>query len=180
MDIPLYSSRAFLHRGKMQGPDLGVRIVNWGKAASPEGLALETGPGFPAGSVEAWAFRGGAGGTLRREGNRLLAGDLSGKWNSPEEDDEYRYRGYNRHYGDEVPGPALTLHVANQCLGILKRRVAEIPELPGGPLFGLAAPVDSLHVLVWAEAPASFGLQSNGLGRERGFVLYHQIFRKPE
>jgi hypothetical protein len=56
VDIPLYSSRPFVHRGVMPGPSAGVQVVEW----NPDRIVLNIGPDFASGVLECVARRRGS------------------------------------------------------------------------------------------------------------------------
>ena len=53
--MPLFSTRAFLHRGQVPGADLIARVIDFDAGDGLKKLKLETGEGFPQAPQEVWA-----------------------------------------------------------------------------------------------------------------------------
>lgn len=194
-DIPLYSSRAFTHRGVMQGDDLGVVVEKWrdgpittissaSSAPEPPGglsqtskLRLKPGPQFPKDAFQVAVVRGDRIYTLKQ---------LDGGWETTDSGETIAdifsreklqplTYGFNNYDSDETTSPATR---TREMLPLLQARAlgshainTQFPERP------LAA--NQLRLLVAAPAPAGFHMQGQGFGHENGVVLYVQDIFQP-
>lgn len=182
VDIPLYSSCSFLHRGKMEGPELGLRILQWDTQGTRQNLVLATGPGFPEGELEAWALQGDKFYRLnRREDGSLTTGGSRGiALDSflPEDSYATSYAGFGGGVGLPGERKAKAAEVWQAMLRPLIGRavgLAEVPELP----VKAPPPADCVQVFIFASGPEGFCLAGKGLGRETGYVLYHMCLFRP-
>ncbi len=172
-DMPLYTSRTFMHRGKMEGPALGVRLEEFQGGERLSRLVCSVGPQFPGGFVEACAFYRGRFYTMWRDGDRwqlvggpglplddyLSQGSLHFRGWSP-------YAAYGGAQSDADPGevlptmrPALIAH----CLGGTQDYIYHVE---GGP-------PDDGRVRLFIFAPATGQLAEGPLGgRQLAYVLY--------
>ncbi len=78
-DMPLFSSRTFMHRGKMQGPKLGVRLEQFKGGQSLRELVCTVGPDFPSAVVQPCAFYNGQFYGLWLHDNRLEMTNSAGQ-----------------------------------------------------------------------------------------------------
>jgi hypothetical protein len=176
LDIPLYSSRAFIHRAVMPGADPEVHVEKWETNASGSlrALRLVPGSGFPkdASQVSArvgdmvcdLAFHDG-GWELQHPVPLTLKDYFSGE--------KIRPHSYGQGFGkNEGPDAHCTL------MPLLAAQVLNAPEIFQQTVSEPANRAD-LQLLVVAPAPASFRLQGRGFDRERGWVLYVQDVFKP-
>ena len=180
VDIPLYSSRAFLHRARMTGHNLALQVTAWREGETLESLGLATGPGFPAGA-QAWALHRGRFYPLEVGVGRLSLRSTTG-----------------RRARDFLSSDRLRVASVYQFGYSEPRYAAQSPEA----MFREMAPLliarglggtdafqyrikpglfqdDWLQVFVLAESPAGLRM-SQGFGREMGYVLYHLSFERPE
>ena len=177
-DIPLYSSRAFTHRGVMQGDDLGVVVEKW--EVGDQGLRslrIKTGPGFPKDSLEvSVVYRDSLYKLKVRDGAWELA--ASGEWlyvHFGREKLRPLTYGFNNYGSDETTSPATR---TREMVPLLQARAlgaqavnTQFPERPLAP--------NQLRLLVAAPAPAGFHMQGQGFGHENGVVLYVQDIFQP-
>jgi len=180
VDIPVCSSRAFLHRGKMKGHDMDLRVVEWPGEGGK--LVLAIGPGFPETVIEMWALYGGGFHRLRLQEGRL---ETSGGRGSEREGFLRAARERAQDIYDHGGGPwqsednrrpeevfrAMIRPLMAQCLG----GADSPPFVPTDPLSG-----DRVELFIFAPAPESFRLTAKGLGSELGYVLYHVDVFRPE
>ncbi len=184
-DIPLYSSRAFTHRGVMQGDDLGVTVEKWEVKANelqpaiPARLTLilKTGPAFPSGALDVSVRYRDHIYPLSKNGNSYVAFDYSGV---PIGDLFNREKLQPLTYGFNYSGnnnstPADRLREAIPLLQARALGVSAItPHLPER-----TPPADRLQLLIAAPAPPGFHMQGKGFAHENGVVLYVQDLFQP-
>jgi hypothetical protein len=184
VDIPLYSKRTFLHRGRMQGHDTGMKTISWKGAAKLEELVLETGPDFPKEQVTAWALHAGTYYPMNVVKNRMVLsrrGPMDAtRFFSEEVMDLYRYR-YTRYrrYGrdaDEVTPervfPEMLRPLMARAVGgaeTFHRRV--VPPPP---------PNDVVQLFVFVKSPPGFSTAGKTFRNETGYTLYHIDLFRPE
>ncbi len=183
VDIPLFSSRSFLYRGKLEGPDLGVKVVRWGQEDGAEKVMLSTGEGFPLDVAEIWAFRDGrfyhtfhAGGRI---GTTLDGGSDISSFLSKErlQLGEPYLHGYGSRGGGGDKDPERALR--GQMRTLIARAIGGTKDFRyylGGSREGK----DHVQLFIYANMPGTFAVAGRDLGREVGYVLYHLDVFKPE
>jgi hypothetical protein len=161
VDIPLYSSRPFVHRGVMSGPSAAVQVLEW----QPDRVVLQPGADFPGDVIEAKARRGNRILLLREEGAKWVwdekkqtALDLDSFF----ETDKLRRFNYEGR-GDFEPRNVF-LPLAGIFYGDIKGFANRISRRP--------MPPDQMQLLLYASAPESFAMQGKGFHGEKGWVLY--------
>jgi len=176
LDIPLYSSRTFLHRSVMPGDDPAVTAEQWTEGAEQRRtLRLRPGPGFPKEFSDALVVQGGRVYELTSRDGALVADNQSGQLLSE------RYSRavlqpltYQHQFRDVTKvGPH------RELMPLLAARVVQPPEILQNVVAEPAPASDRALLLVVAPAPPAFRLQGQGFGRELGWVLYVQDFSKP-
>jgi len=182
VDIPLYSSCAFLHRGKMKGHDLGLRVLEWQADGGLRRLKLSVGPGFPRDVMEMWVLHADRFYRMARKDGHI---EMAAGRGQPLDSflSEERLQMFRAFYGptpygreeaeaepDEVFKKMVRLLIARAIGGTSAfRYYVETP-----------AQQDRVQLFILAPAPAGFKLAGKRLGRERGCVLYHLDLFKPE
>ncbi len=172
-DIPLYSSRAFLHRAVMAGDDTAVVVEKKSAQSGLSGLRLRPGPGFPKQFAEV---------RLRSENlfyemeMRNGALEVSNKppvsfgvFFGRDKLQPLTYEGMlNRQDHDQL----------TRLMPLLYARAVGAPEVFHQ---SIPAPLDrtQLELFIVAPMPLSFGLQGKGFNRETGSVLYVQDVLRP-
>ncbi len=176
-DIPLYSSRAFTHRGVMQGDDLGVSVEKWETKSDGRPMAstmlktlvLKTGPGFPSGRLDVAVRYGTQVYTLSKVDDRWelnRGGTALGDFLDRNKLQQLTYN--HRNNNQEPPEARL-----REVLPLLHARALGVGEItPHIPMRPLAA--NQLQLLIAAPAPAGFHMQGRGFAHENGVVLYVQ------
>jgi hypothetical protein len=183
VDIPLYSSAEFMHRARMPGPDLGLRVVEWPAPGRTRRLAIETGPGFPGERIEqAWAVHE-AGFTRMRWAQGALEGDL-GNARTVESFLSGRFGDlallpYQRGFYDdeEENDPVETF---NELLRPVMARAIGGTEQLGYHVEPLRSLPDGVQLFILAPSPDEFSLTGRNLGKETGYVVYHVDVFRPE
>ncbi len=183
VDIPLYSSRCFLHRGRMKGHDLGVRVLTWkGKERLSE-LTLAVGPDFPQEIIEAWALHGETFHVMSLRDGRL---EMDGRRGLKLQ----RFLASER-LGMEVRYPAVTpwedadkqKDAGKVFQGMVRPLIAR--AIGGTPDMRFCVPRASfpdnqVQLFVFAQSPEGFRQAGELRGRELGCVLYHLDLFRPE
>jgi len=167
VDLPLYSSRPFLHRAVMTGPDTSVEVERWNK----DGITFRTGKDFPA-ATEVWAKWEGLFRRMKLQDGTLVR-DPSDGWETEANvfEAQHLMAGNGMQFGEQ------TLDTKKLVRPLIARALGGVEGMqhyaPSRPL-----PKDQLQLFIYAPMPASFGVQSKGFGRENGWVLYVQdVFR---
>jgi len=161
VDIPLYSSRPFVHRGVMPGPSAGVQVVEW----SPDRIVLNIGPDFASGVLECVARRRGSMLAFGQDGNTWVWDKKSNS--APSVDDLFspeRLRHFNTERGGSFDPKETFIPLAATFFGDVKGISDRISARP--------LPSDQIQLLIFAKAPASFAMQGKGFHGEEGWVLY--------
>lgn len=167
VDIPLYSSRPFMHCGVMRGDDTSVDVLQWDK----DGITLRPGKDFPR-ADEIWGFWDQQFRRIRSE-NGLLTLESSGTWATEENFfAAEHFRGLN---GVQFERGLDWKTLARPLIGRALGGVAGMANYsPARPL-----PGNQLELFIYAPVPDGFRLQGKGFGREKGKVLYVQHIFKP-
>jgi len=174
LDIPLYSSVAFLHRAIMTGDDTSLTVEHWEPGDSTmQTLRLRTAAGFPPHPAE---IRVVDGGVLREFVERDGLLEPSDKPAEP----------LASYFSDDKMRPYLygppSKHFDNQGLlnlmPLLAARALCAPDVFPTSISPPPHRAD-LQLLVVAPIPASFALQGHGFTHESGWVLYVQDVFKP-
>ncbi|MFO7958911.1 MAG: hypothetical protein R6X33_17640 [Candidatus Brocadiia bacterium] len=184
VDMPLYSSRSFLHRGRAEGPDLGLEVHDWTSESGRTRVSLRPGPGFPEDVETMWAYIDDRFFKANRRGGAI---EVDASWGVSRETflepNQLRMGEMGFRSGRAVPMMKKGLS-ASEVYGRFVRPV--IAHSLGGtdafPYYVTGARPDNeaLQLYVYATAPREFAVQSEGLGREEGYVLYHVTMTKPE
>jgi hypothetical protein len=180
VDIPVSSSRGFLHRCRMEAPDLGLRLARWEGSGSARKLEFGVGPGFPDNPERMWACIGGRFVSLVRRDSGLTAADApyadrdSFSGEALFRDDYYAYGPYGnpeRQDAREIFRNCAMPLLAWATGGTDDFRYS-IPQAEADP--------DAVDVFVYAASPPQLHANDIGLGDEAGYVMYHVRLFRPE
>jgi hypothetical protein len=181
VDMPLFSNRGFLYRGKLAGPALGVTLHGWEGEKVPQSLTFTVGPDFPQQTLDIWAVHRGALYGVSRQGQQLQAV-------SPRRQDDLA--GFAREAEHEVApwywelGQAGAPDFQKVCSDLARALVVRAEGIGTEPNTGAPSvppmPADRVDLFVLAPSPESFAVQAQGLGKEIGYVLYHVRLFRPE
>jgi len=179
VDIPLCSNRPLLHRARLKGHALGLRVAEWRQGEDLEALTLSVGPGFPQEILGAWVLHGDRFYTMSRQGATLRL--TGGRGRSCDEFLSESNLGMNQFYyamrGEEHEDPRDAAE--DMAPTLIGRAVGGVEDLRHG--LTLPPPsADEAQFFLLTESPPGFALQAEGLGREVGYVLYHVRLFKPE
>ncbi|MEA3211571.1 MAG: hypothetical protein QOE70_4628 [Chthoniobacter sp.] len=180
-DIPLYSSRQFVHRAVMNGDDTSVQVETWEGEGDLKALALKVGPAFPAATADLRARYRDRFYTMKREGDRLtLAGGVRGETLEaflPQAKVQAAVQNYGNNPGQEDDKPGdIDLRGAGPLL--------YLRALDGWVYFSQqitrpSQPADRLELFILAKSPEGFRMQGKGFAKESGYVLYVESVAKP-
>jgi hypothetical protein len=181
-DIPLYSSRAFLHRGRMDGPDLGLTVTQWGGGERPD--ELEVNVAGPVRAAAAWVVHRDQISRMVVEGDTLRL--QRRRWSSLDTladsvpNDFGLYRGGA--YGGPVwhGGSKTATRLFEDLSHLFLAHWAGVADDAQHRLARHARQDDRVRVLIRADAPADFALIGKRLGKEKGCVIYEADLFKPE
>ncbi|HEV7869077.1 MAG TPA: hypothetical protein VGO90_15425, partial [Chthoniobacteraceae bacterium] len=195
-DIPLFSSRQFLHRAVLTGDDTRVTVEQWetvigetviDEPAKLKAIALRVNAQFPKETLELSIRHGDRFYRLKREGDLLVLADGGGQ--------SFESFLPPQRINEASSGTVVTTFRAGSGATVSTR--AELtPELIAlAPLLHVRAlggrdyfqqqikrpplPPDRLELYVFTYSPESFRLQAEGFTNQNGCVLYVQDVSKP-
>lgn len=168
VDIPLYSSRPFISRGVLSGPEFQPQVETW----DGNQISLRVGKSFPTNAREIYVQRGTRFTVMQLKGevlvNRGESFDYEMFFTSSE---------MNQHSGGdwtkkdfESPGVAKPLMALfdGDVTGLQNRVVHR--ELAN----------DQARLFVFAEAPDGFAMKGKNFSRHKGWTLFIQdVFKAP-
>ena len=177
-DIPLYSTRPFVHRGVMQGDDTSVAVVKWEAAASKlSALELKPGPSFPKHVLEMAARYDERLYEMKKKDGHWVATIVgSERIDERFSDANVRpltYRNFSPNETRDAVGELRAL-----------RPLLEARAIGGGAAFRQSIgerpqPEDQVQLWIFAAAPEGFHMRGKGFTKENGCVLYVQdVFRR--
>lgn len=173
IDIPLFSSRPFFHRGKMRANNVTLKITEWDKGKSLNKLTISTSSEFPKDPVDIFAVNGDriyrlkySSNQLCLEGKGMSIDAMIKKWN-----EEHGYQlssfGYGYYYDDNFNlsrALSVPLIVENAMGGYIK--FGDYIKYP-------KTDDNRLRVFVMARTPKTFFCKGDNLGSEKGYTLFH-------
>ncbi len=178
VDLPLYSSRPFVHRGVMEGDDTSVTVEQW--KTDPGGkltaLTLLRGAAFPT-PIE---------GLCIRHGDQFYAVNASGgrfELGTGERADAYfskigQVMNSTLNFNESGDESAETGALKKSISAFIARDLGGLDHLPHLiPPRPLAA--DQAQLFVFVRVPEGFRLQGGDFKSESGLVLYVQDIFKP-
>ena len=174
-DIPLYSSKAFVHRAVMTGDDTAVTVEQTPGKSGLRGLRLRPGPGFPKQFSEI---------RLRAEDSlyemEMKNGDLEVSGKPPESFANYFSRTKLQPLTYEnIVGPKTGIASLVSMMPLLLARTLGVPEVFHQSVAPRPLEPKHLELFIVAPVPPSFCLQGKGFTRETGSVLYVQDVFQP-
>jgi len=184
VDIPLYSARAFLHRGKLAGHHLALRVAGWSGDERLEGLVLDYEPGFPVDAEDMWALHRDTFYRLAIDGGRIHArmhGRLSVDAFLPESELTGLSSRYVRGpFGDDESGEVPPEKVFRRLRRLLIGRAVGGTEGFAQSFTRPPPAKDRVQVFIFARSPDTFRVKGEQFGKRMGYVLYHIDLFKPE
>jgi hypothetical protein len=179
VDMPLYSSRAFHHRARMQGHTVKLEVVAWQGEDELEELQLSAAPGFPEGVRAIWVLYRDNFYQMRVEDStlkidwRMRATSTSDFLSSDEWSEFYYWDDYYGRVRDKER------EFAKMMRGLIARAV-DTTEVLTRYVEKEERPDDSVDVFIFASGPEEFKLKKTGFGEEISYVLYHVTLFRPE
>jgi hypothetical protein len=178
-DIPLFSNRPFLHRGRLKGHALGLQVGEWRQQRDLQALTLSVGPGFPEDFVDASVLHRDRFWSMRRRGDTLCLADGRPRSRGAFLSEE-RTRLDRRRYRPSQTGVHDLGKVApNMGLALVARAIGELNDMGRQPKPPPAGD-DEAQLFLLTESPPGFALRAEDLGRQVGYVLYHVRLFRPE
>lgn len=179
VDMPLFSSRPFVHRGVLHGAETNVTVDEWetDDAGMLRNLALRPGPGFPAGIDKMWVRQAEHFYAMSQTG---ALWKLSGPGKSAETFfDAKDFQELNiYHQPRRIDARERIEWMAKISPLLLAHALGGAEQfqhvIPGRPMAG-----DQAQLFVFASAPEGFRLQGGDFRKQSGLVIYQQDLFKP-
>ena len=175
LDIPLYSSRTFVHRAVMKGNDIAVTVEKTkGNDTDFKNVRLRIGPGFPKDFSEASLLINHTFYDLTLRNGVLEVSGNSTEW--------------TRYFSRESLQPILNYNqfmrktdpdAHRDLMPLLAARALGGSDVFSQTVVEAAAASPAWRLCVVAPAPESFGLRGAGFNHERGWVYYVQDIAQP-
>jgi hypothetical protein len=174
VDIPIFSSRGFIHRVKHKAEDLGVSIVSL-EGDPLTSIQLAVGPGFPRQPLEAWGFYQDRFYPLKLESGQLKLSSGGEKISDFLSVEKLRldhlnvgmmFRSEDQTTDPDALFREFTRPVVARVLGLKEGRL--------DPASWNQIRSRHLQLFVLAKSPDAFRLKTRGTVNELGYVLYHQ------
>ncbi len=190
VDIPIFSTRPFVHRGVLRGDRTEVTVGSWQTDETQHltDIALIPLEGFPPKIVHAWVQHRSIFYDLKKVGDRWV---LDGAGSSATNFFQDRYfNEITNEASSETMRDAAWLNGSGPLL--IARALGTIEGLPNvlarplGTIESLSKlitspplPVDQLQLFLYTDLPAGFRVQDPRFGSQTGRVLYVQDVFKP-
>jgi len=178
VDIPMFSSRAFLHEAEMKGANIPVKIVRWDGPGTLKQLVLTVGPDFTKQVLEGWAVQGDQIYTMKFAKDELEFGD-SDKQSLNDFISAPGLQQFGVPYGS--PQGNTVTDVEGQFRKCVKPLIAwslGAADFTKPNAFSSSAN-GRIQLFLFARSPESFCITGSELGHEVGYVLYHFDLFKP-
>ena len=179
--IPLFSHRSVLHRGRLTGPELRPRVLEWSGDDEIERLLIDMAPLTAEEVLGVWITHGEETYMVRVTADGVASLDADMGRVIEEEGSSFRSRFDGRPYGHggamegEAPqtiARAIARHLVYRALG--GRREAEY-VLPERRL-----PQDCVQMFILTASPEGFRIQGGRFPQQTGYTLYHFDIARPE
>ena len=186
VDIPLYSTRPFVHRGVLQGNHTGVTVqeckVN--VTGALESLTIAPGPDFPKNILHAWACYGTLYYNLKLDGDRWVRdgqGQSESAFFTEETFTRFNASGNpgRTYFGNEEQDDQRdTIWMENAGKVLIARALGAIEGLPGVTT-APPRPANQLQLFLLGPLPDGFRITDPRFGSQTGRVLYVQDVTLP-
>jgi hypothetical protein len=180
-DIPLFSSRPFLHAGVLAGDDCSVEVVEWENARAGnfglKKLRLKPGAGFPQKPLKVGAQSGNNFYTMELKQNVWTADQSSPIARNAFFSEEHNNFANSGYYGYDDPGTAA--RYLREMSPMLIARFENAGEVFKNYIPRRPPAADHIRLFIYAEAPAGFRLAGDQFQSGIGYVLYVQDISKP-
>ena len=186
VDIPLFSTRPFVHRGVLIGDhtEATVQECKANATGALESLVIAPGPGFPKTVLQAWARYGTMFYNLKLDGSNWVR-DGQGMAESAFFTDEtftrFNASGYadRIYFGQKEPTENRDLiWMENAGKIMIARALGTVEGLPN-IITAPALPPDQIELFLYAPLPDGFRVQDSRFPDQQGRVLYMQDLIKP-
>ena len=175
-DIPLYSSRPFVHRGRMSGPTISAQVTWWPGPEDQRRLEITMAGTELAGVTQGWAVVGDRVYVLHATERSLTAASTGGKDIAEYlslrnlADDPYAYMGrFGSGYDDEEQEIAIEQRLRQMAPMLIARAL----HVTDGVAIEDIVRHDRVELFILADTTDQFQEKPSGLGRHQGAVLYH-------
>ena len=181
VDIPLFSTRPFVHRGVLTGDHTEATVQEWKVNATGalESLVLVPSPGFPKNVLHAWVRHGTLFYNLKLDRDRWVRdgpGENESSFFSEQTFTRFNASGNlgRRYFGSEEPDENRDLIWMDNAGKVLVARalgtIEGLPNVTTGP----ALPPDQIQLFLYAPLPDGFRVQDSRFPDQQGRVLYMQ------
>jgi hypothetical protein len=184
-DMPLFSSRPFLHRGVVGTGDAGFEVAQWetgsGKGGSQlTSLAIKVDPAIREHTIAALLEYGGSYSDLKvtKDGLELKKNTPRTKRNNYFEKDNF-YDNSSRWAGGDFGDPESIVRRLRGLYPVLVSRANGEKAYMRKYISSPPPSGDRARLMVYAEAPRAFDLQSDRFQAGTRFVLYVKDLFKP-
>jgi hypothetical protein len=160
-DIPLFSTRPFLHRAVMSGPASDLRVTQWTK----ESTVVELPESFQLQISEAWLRRDHRFHKLTRDGQRLTTAA------KPHSEGEEFFASQVLQAGMYQDWSAREWDISSPVRPLMARFIGDVKGMEN-PIQSRPLGADHAQVFLWAKAPASFALKAKDFRDEQGWILF--------
>jgi hypothetical protein len=181
-DIPLFSSREFIHRGVLLGDDTSVTVEQWEETdTAAQKLVLKPGPNFPKNAVRIAAKLRDNFYEMELKEGRLVSKETGVTFETFLPKDEVRTSLYAHDRISGAPAERLDqLHrILRTTFPMLLARAVEGRDDFTHFITRPPPPADRLQLYIFAESPAGFHLRTPGFTRQMSYTLYVQEVFKP-
>lgn len=185
VDIPLFSTRPFIHRGVLNGDRTEVTVEEWNEDGGRlEKLAIVPGDGFPARISQAWVRYGSLYFPLKKLGSRWVLDGGGEPENTFFSEDDYgkfsstALRRTSFFFGDEPGAKELENWLDASGKVLIARALGTIDGLQN-VVTGPALPAGQAQLFLYAQLPDGFRVTDRRFATQQGRVLYLQEISKP-
>ncbi len=180
-DIPLFSSRPFLHSGVLTGDDCSVEVEAWENVSAGDAglkiLRLKPGAGFPQKPLRVIAQSGNNFYTMELKQNAWTANQSSPIARSTFFSEEHNNFANSGHYGNDAP-EAAGRHL-REMAAMLIARFENAGEVFKNYIPRRPPAAAHIRLFIYTEVPAGFRLAGDQFQSGIGYVLYVQDISKP-
>ena len=181
VDIPLFSTRPFIHRGVLNGDhtEATVTEVKVNVTGALESLTLRPGPGFPKNILHAWVHHGSLYYNMKLADNQWVrdgqgmseSSFFSEKFSAVLNHDFYPgSRFFTGNDSAEKPNDDWMDNAAKILIAQTLGTIEGLPNLITGP----SLPANQLQLFLYAPLPEGFHVTDPRFGSQTGRVLYIQ------
>jgi hypothetical protein len=164
VDIPLYSSRPFLHRAAMNGPGSEVQVVEW----KSNRIELQLAADFPEEKADAWARHGGRFFPLTVAKQQLTWSQTSSE--PPQEEPAFFAQDHMQRF-QVYEWSAEKFEAKDAVRPLIANFLGDVKGLQH-PWTPRPTKSDHLQLFILAKVPDRFAMRGKGFSKENGWVLF--------